>query len=104
MAKDNNLASPNTGGPPFSSGSDAAYIKPKFIPNNELLPRDDSGGQDYTPYTAQFGDGGYVTGGDKSYLSAHGGGDAGEGGSGTIHNQDKRMTRGAIGERKSPAS
>lgn len=97
MAKDRN-------GPGYASGRDAAYIKPKFVPNNELLARDDSGGQDFTPYTGQFGDGGYVTGGDKSYLSASGGGDAGEGGDGTIHDQDARMTKGAIGERKSPAS
>lgn len=98
------MAKVNRSGPGYATGRDAAYIEPKFVPNNELLGRDNSGGQDYTPYTAQFGDGGYVTGGAKSYLSASGGGDAGEGGGGTIHNQDDRMTRGAIGERKSPAS
>lgn len=52
---------------------DAAEIRPKFIPNDELLPRDDSGGPGFEPYTAQFGDGGRVTGA-KSHLSASGGG------------------------------
>ena len=52
---------------------DAAEIAPKFIPDFELLPRDDSGGPDWTPYTAKFGDGGRVTGA-KSHLSATGGG------------------------------
>ena len=51
---------------------DAAEIRPKFIPDFELLPRDDSGGPGFEPYTAQFGDGGRVTGA-KSYLSASGG-------------------------------
>ena len=55
----------------WASGSDAAYIKPKMVPNDELLARDDSGGPDYQPYTAAFGDGGYVTG-EKPHLSAHG--------------------------------
>ena len=59
---------------PWASGRDAAYIKPKFIPDYELLPRDDSGGPEWDPYTAEFGDGGYVTG-DKAHLSAHGGRD-----------------------------
>jgi len=57
---------------PWASGEDAAYIKPKFVPNYELLARDDSGGPDYQPYTASFGDGGEVTG-EKAHLSAHGG-------------------------------
>lgn len=59
---------------PWDSGSDAAYIKPKLIPDDELLPRDDSGGPEWDPYTAEFGDGGYVIG-DKAHLSAKGGKD-----------------------------
>jgi hypothetical protein len=51
---------------------DAAEIKPKFIPDYELLGRDDSGGPGFNPYTAQFGDGGRVTGA-KAHLSASGG-------------------------------
>lgn len=53
-------------------GRDAAGIRPFLIPDYELLPRDDSGGPEYQPYTAEFGDGGYVTG-EKKHLSAHGG-------------------------------
>lgn len=56
----------------WNSGSDAAYIKPKFVPDYELHGRDDSGGPEWVPYTQQFGDGGYVTG-DKAHLSARGG-------------------------------
>jgi hypothetical protein len=96
MAKDRS-------GPGYASGRDAAYIKPKFIPNEELLGRDDSGGPDFDPYTAQFGDGGYVTGGAKSYLSASGGGAAGEDGGGTEHSRSERETRGRKGERTSVA-
>lgn len=53
---------------------DAAEIKPKFVPTESLLPRDNSGGidDDGLEYTAQFGDGGKTTG-KKSYLSAGGG-------------------------------
>ena len=58
---------------PWASGSDAAYIRPKFVPDYELLPRDDSGGPGFESYTAEFGDGGRVTGA-KSHLSATGGG------------------------------
>ena len=61
----------------YMSGSDAAYIEPKLIPDNELRARDNSGGIDYVPYSATFGDGGLVTG-SKNHLSARGGGD-GEG-------------------------
>lgn len=57
----------------YLSGEDAAYIEPKLIPDYELLPRDDSGGPEWDPYTAQFGDGGYVTG-DKEHLAARDGG------------------------------
>lgn len=53
---------------------DAAEIKPKFVPTDHLLPRDNSGGPDYKPHTADFGDGGLVKGGAKPYLSASGGG------------------------------
>lgn len=52
---------------------DAAEIKPKFIPDDELLGRDDSGGTGFEPYTQKWGDGGRVTGA-KSHLSATGGG------------------------------
>ena len=52
----------------YVSGEDASYIKPKLIPNDELLARDDSGGPDYQPYTAAFGDGGFVVG-EKPHLS-----------------------------------
>ena len=58
----------------YEMGRDAAYIKPKLIPDYELLPRDDSGGPDWDAYNAQFGDGGYVVG-DKAHLSARGGKD-----------------------------
>ena len=58
----------------YATGKDAAYIKPKLIPDDELLTRDDSGGPDYQPYTAEFGDGGYVVG-EKAHLSASGGKD-----------------------------
>jgi hypothetical protein len=52
---------------------DAAEMKPRLIPDFELLGRDDSGGPDFQPYTAQFGDGGHVAGGDKKHLSVSGG-------------------------------
>lgn len=58
----------------YETGNDAAYIKPKLIPDYELLGRDDSGGPDYQPYTAEFGDGGFVHG-EKAHLSARGGKD-----------------------------
>lgn len=56
-----------------SRGKDAAEIEPKFVPDEELLPRDNSGGLDFNPYHAKFGDGGFVTG-PKSALSADGAG------------------------------
>lgn len=58
--------------------ADAASISPKFVPNDKLLPRDNSGGLDWTPHTADWGDGGVVTG-PKSYLSAGGGGKSASG-------------------------
>lgn len=66
MAKENYAA--------YATGKDAAYIKPKLIPNAELMARDDSGGPDWDPHTAQFGDGGFVVGEDeKGHLSAKNG-------------------------------
>lgn len=63
----------------WNSGRDAAYIKPKFVPDEVLHGRDDSGGYDWSDnYTQQFGDGGRVTG-TKSWLSAGGGDDGGIG-------------------------
>lgn len=62
------------GGGDYASGRDAAYIEPRLIPDYELLPRDDSGGPEWAPYTQEWGDGGYVTG-EKAHLSAHGGRD-----------------------------
>lgn len=56
------------------NSTDAAGIKPKLIPDYELMARDDSGGPDYNPYTAQFSDGGFVQGA-KAHLSASGGSD-----------------------------
>jgi hypothetical protein len=77
-----------------SSGGDAAYIEPKFVPNEFLLGRDDSGGPDYQPYTAKFGDGGKVTG-SKSHLSA-------TGGSGGDDADEQPSTVGARGKNVSP--
>lgn len=55
------------------SGSDAANgMKPRLIPDYELLGRDDSGGLNFDPHTGDFGDGGYVTG-EKAHLSVKGG-------------------------------
>lgn len=54
-------------------GRDAADISPKFVPDESLLTRDNSGGIDYTPRTAKWDDGGNIVG-PKSYLSAGGGG------------------------------
>lgn len=53
---------------------DAVGIKPKLVPDYELLARDDSGGPDWEGYSQQFGDGGYVIG-EKAHLSASGGKD-----------------------------
>lgn len=58
----------------WNSGSDAAYIKPRLIPDYALQGRDDSGGPEFDPYTQAFGDGGVVTGA-KAHLSASGGSD-----------------------------
>lgn len=58
---------------------DAAEIKPKFIPDMQLLPRDNSGGLDWEPRVEVWGDGGKPVGA-KSYLSASGGDEKSEGG------------------------
>lgn len=55
------------------SNTDAAGIKPRLIPDFQLLGRDDSGGMDFQPYTAQFGDGGFCQG-EKPHLSWDGSG------------------------------
>jgi hypothetical protein len=54
--------------------ADAASIPPKFIPDEQLHGRDNSGGPGFTPHTADFGDGGYTTG-PKPHLGT--GGDSG---------------------------
>lgn len=51
---------------------DAADMRPRLMPDDALLPRDDSGGPEFTPYTQEFGDGGRVTG-TKAHLSVSGG-------------------------------
>lgn len=56
----------------YMTGDDAAYIKPKFIPNTSLMARDDSGGPEWDPYTQEFGDG-QLKIGSKPWLSAKGG-------------------------------
>lgn len=86
-------------GPGYATGRDAAYIKPKFVPNEQLRARDDSGGPDFEPYSAEFGDGGEVTGGSKSHLSARGGDDTGEGRGGEQASRRERETEGKMGER-----
>lgn len=55
-------------------GGDAATMKPRLIPDDELHGRDDSGGLYFDAYTQQFDDGGYVTGGNKPHLSVGSGG------------------------------
>lgn len=87
---------------PWRTGSDASYIEPRLIPDYELLGRDDSGGPEWQPYTAEFGDGGYVTG-DKAHLSARGGRDD------ELDGDEQRSTynarnEGRGGERPGPAS
>lgn len=51
---------------------DAAEVSPRLIDDENLLPRDNSGGVGFSPYTAQFGDGGRTTG-FKAHLSPGGG-------------------------------
>lgn len=86
----------------YEKGRDASYIKPKLIPDYELLPRDDSGGPEWDPYTQEFGDGGHVTG-DKAHLSAKGGKDDKENGD----EQDEDHRRGSaksVDKGEAPAS
>ena len=52
--------------------ADATTMKPKLIPDDALLPRDNSGGLDYEPYTMVWDDGGRITGGPKPHLSPSG--------------------------------
>lgn len=57
----------------------AIDMTPKLIPDDELLARDNSGGIDFDPYTAKWGDGGKITGGPKPHLAPSGStGDTGE--------------------------
>lgn len=53
--------------------ADASDIKPKLVPQEHLMPRDNSGGRNFDPHNGVFGDGGYVFGDKKPYLSASGG-------------------------------
>lgn len=52
----------------YNSGSDAAYIKPKFVPEDGLHGPDLGGGPDMKQRHAEFGDGGMITD-PKGYLS-----------------------------------
>jgi hypothetical protein len=71
---------------------DAADIKPKFVPTEALLPRDDSGGWNYQPRTAVWGDGGKPIGA-KGYLSASGG-DSGDSGMGSeVSRRERNRTQ-----------
>ena len=58
----------------YGGYSDAAYIKPRLMPDDALLPRDDGGGPGFMNYTQQWADGGKVTGA-KAHLSVSGGSD-----------------------------
>jgi len=49
--------------------ADAVDIKPKFVPDDRLHGRDDSGGPDYDNRSADWDDGGYVKGESKPHLS-----------------------------------
>ena len=73
----------------WNAGEDAAYIKPKFVPDNALRARDNSGGLGFEPYTEQFGDGGYVTG-MKPHLSTDSTGGTKTGGSGDDAGYEKQ--------------
>ncbi len=52
----------------YSGQSDAATMKPRMIPMEDLMPRDNSGGPGFKKVSGDFGDGGKVTG-PKSHLS-----------------------------------
>ena len=81
------------------SNEDAASMKPRLIPDFELLPRDDSGGPEFQPYTMEFGDGGYVTGA-KAHLSVRGGKDDPE--DGTEQKSTGETRNKPVGGRKLP--
>ena len=51
---------------------DAAEMTPRLMPYKALMARDNSGGPGFDPYTAEFDDGGRVTG-PKAHLSVGGG-------------------------------
>ena len=53
---------------------DAAEMKPRLLPDDVLLPRDNSGGLGFDAYTQMWDDGGRVTGA-KAHLSVSGGSD-----------------------------
>lgn len=62
------------------TGKDAAYKTPNLIPDEALLPRDNSGGLEDDDYTQKFGDGGFTLGGGATGT----GGKSGDGGSGRL--------------------
>ncbi len=82
----------------YMRGRDASYIKPKFIPDENLRARDDSGGMGFHPHSGDWDDGGVVTGGAKSYLSAMGGSadvqSETDSDKGPDHNEEKVKERG----------
>ena len=53
------------------TGRDAAYIKPVMIPDDALLPRDNSGGEGFTPKNGEWDGGGKIVG-PKSHLTPGG--------------------------------
>ena len=57
----------------YSGQSDAAEMEPKFVPPSALMPRDNSGGLGFKGHKGDFGEGGFVYGGAKPYLSTKGG-------------------------------
>lgn len=46
----------------YSGQSDAATMKPRMLPDDELMPRDNSGGPGFKKMTGEFGSGGKVQG------------------------------------------
>lgn len=81
-----------------TTGSDAAYMEPALIPDEELRARDNSGGIDFRPYTQEWGDGGYITGGPKPHLSRDSDGDGEEDG----HEDMEEREEGRRGHRHTP--
>ena len=80
-----------------TSGNDAAYMTPKLIPDEELRARDNSGGIDFRPYTAEWDDGGYITGGPKPHLSTSSSDDDEDG-----HEDMEEREEGRRGHRHTP--